>query len=141
MAKFKVGDRVKLINADSYGASHGVEVGDIHTVTYLNTGAAQYAFRVDCDQNDGEWNHKESSWELVKGAKKMKKEKRNYIVVNSNCNNIEHDTLLTKDEAMEKVTSDNHYIIDITNGKRYTKKTTFRMVLQKPEKKKRKGAK
>lgn len=82
--------------------------------------------------------------ELIKGkgVKKVKEEKRHYIIVDSDCDNIEQDRLLTKSEITEgRGYSVNEYIIDINTGKRFTVVTTNRLVPIKPESKKSKRKK
>ena len=124
MAKFKVGDTVKCISWDGIMFKEG-NMYEVFSsgLEFCVRGEDGDVYRLDLVDD--------KNFKLVKGAKRMKEEKRNYIVVNSDCDNVEHSRLLTKDEAMEKVTSDNYYIIDISKAPRYTKKTTSRMVLQK----------
>lgn len=148
MAKFKVGDTVKLIKEYSEGTGHNIEVGDVCVVSKIHTSFTGNYFNVGSGATN--WNHDEKSWELVKGAKKVKEEKRNYIVVKKDSNSIECISLLTKKEAIEACESI-FYIIDISNAPRYNKVTTFRMVpqkvvkvvkkIKKKTKKKKKGAK
>lgn len=107
--------------------------------------------RAKFDRDDNEscfwtWQHgieniTECSAEGKEG-KKMKIERSHYVVVRKECNNIEHDTLLTKDEAARKGEGEGQYIVDIDNGNKYTLKVTKKLVLEKPvAKKKRKKTK
>ena len=103
--------------------------------------AIEWLERTNSNSNSCFWNLHLNNFEEVtnKGAKKVKVEKRNFIVVNPSCNNIEHDTLLTKKEAVSKFEAP-YYAVDIENGDRYEfKKSMFK--IKKAVKKKKKAGK
>ena len=139
--KFKVGDKVK--RSEGTGSNNNFNEGDTGVVfssNYSTSGYSRVSVVMDKNGEISEGNHN-LVLELVSGGKKVKEEKRNYIVVNSDCDNVEHERLLTKSEAMDKVNGSNYYAVDISNAPRYNKVTTSRMVMQKVDKKIKKKTK
>jgi len=137
MAKFKVGDTVELVKLES---RHGAEVlnskiGDILEITKVverSPYKEEPAYETNPSTNLG-WLS-EDQFELVKGGKKVKKAKENYIVISED-GDIPAGRTLTKEDVMSTTYDKNYYILDISKAPRYSKVTTSRMVLQKPEKK------
>lgn len=143
--KFKVGDTVKIKKdlSEDDNDVYCMENSHIDAVVVypmerffgkeaIITGCNHQRYQINLDADNHNWV--DEMFE-DKGVKKVKKEKRKYIVVSENGNTVLMGTVETKKIAMSLCTQPGHYIIDISKAPRYNKVIKARMVEIKPEKK------